>query len=107
MYHSYNPQGKILGLLVLGQAPDGEAIAPLLSVTKDRRAQKLGYLLTVHGISYFRSCGYNYIHAYTQLQNTRARHLYENVGFEVKEIQNVYHFHLGGLKKDETPRPRL
>eukprot|EP00002_Diphylleia_rotans_P026532 TRINITY_DN5298_c0_g1_i1.p1 TRINITY_DN5298_c0_g1~~TRINITY_DN5298_c0_g1_i1.p1 ORF type:complete len:275 (+),score=72.08 TRINITY_DN5298_c0_g1_i1:40-864(+) len=105
--HNYDPQAELLGVLVLAESPDGEGVAHLLSISKAKRAQKLGFLMFAHGATYFRSCGYNYIHAYTQVDNLRACHVYEGFGFDKLEVQNVYHFHLGGLEKDSTPRPKL
>lgn len=89
----YKLDSLIVGLITLTRH-DLDGVISLIGVDSSCRGNKIGKKLILQTEKYFASQHIHYLTVVTQKANTPACLFYENCGFEVIKVENVYHFWL-------------
>jgi len=86
----YSENNDEKGLITLGLKGNEGSIG-LLAVDEKERGKSIGRKLVLAGFSYFKDKKVNIAEVVTQLDNKGACRFYESLGFQVKNIVNIYH----------------
>jgi len=86
-------QNDLLGLITLG-TKDGRGDIGLVAVAEHERGKGIGKALVTAADKHFSERGYTLAQVVTQRCNLGACRLYESCGYQIENIENVFHFWL-------------
>lgn len=91
----YKKDKKIVGFITLGKK-NSVADIELIAVNENYRGQGIGKKLVKAALKRAFRFGFRKMQVITQMDNVSACKFYENFGFKLKSVINVYHLWLNG-----------
>lgn len=89
----YQPENEIVGMLTLAMQPSVACVG-LLAVNPDHQNQGIGRELFWKAFEIAKAWQVIHLQIVMQKANEKACFFYEKMGFEIKKIENIYHFWL-------------